>query len=202
MQPPVAELASGAYFLVSGTLDGTTVTLHPVFQLQATADAGEGAGTHRLELRDAAGTVLFSRFFDPVTPATMVLDGTPDVEGPPMFALLVPVHPATASIALLDDGGAEITTLPLGGAAPTVTITSPAGGESLGSNHTVTWTVSDADSATHTFRLEYSTDDGATFYPFTNNIPEPRLVVDFGQMPGSSPSRPAPLRSPSSPLIP
>ncbi len=103
-----------------------------------------------------------------------------------IFTALVPVNGNAARIVLRDPLGNAAGTIALGGTAPSLAITFPAGGETLSGEQAVMWSVSDPDSSVHTFRVEYSTDGGANWQMFSTNIDDASLIVGFDELPGSS----------------
>jgi len=71
--------------------------------------------------------------------------------------------------------------------APTVTLLSPNGGETLsGSSATVTWSGSDADGDKVTYSLDYSRDGGATWDPLSGSITKTQVTLDLNQLPGTT----------------
>ena len=178
-----ATAVPGQYWLVSGELAEDSVTFDPLFQFEVTAALDDGTGDYRAEVRDAAGVVLFSRFLQPASALAH------DYEGPLRFALLLPVDDAATAIVLVAPDGTELGTIDLAGAPPDVSVSFPVGGEVLDSVHDVTWEVTDPDSAGHTFWVEYSADDGATWGTLASDIEESQFSLNFGRLAGSVAAR-------------
>ena len=171
-------IVPGQFWLVSGALEDGGVTLDPLFQFESTASTGEGSGDYHIEVRDSAGATRFIRGFD-----AAFAHAWPD-ETAPRFSQMVPVDDTAASIAIVDPAGADIGVIELTGVAPSVEVTFPTRDEVLAGVHAVTWEVSDPDSASHTFWVKYSADDGATWGTLASDIDESHLALNFGNMPG------------------
>ncbi len=74
--------------------------------------------------------------------------------------------------------------------APTITLTTPAGGELIDNQSlTITWRASDADGDALTFNVDYSTDDGATWQKLAWDWSESALAVASADLPGSTQAR-------------
>ena len=173
----------GEFWLVAGTLEGGNLELDPLFEFETTASTDPGIGPYRIDVLDAAGDTQFTRFFTPANPTTETTGE--DGEVPPFFVELVPVQPAADEIIVRDPGGATIGDFELEGDAPEVTITAPAGGETISGLFDLTWDTVDPDSTSHTWRVQYSADGGAAWQSIGANLTEPSLTVNFGTLPGS-----------------
>jgi len=97
--------------------------------------------TFTLDFRDAQGGLLGREMVVPVT--SMDQGGGQSLTGQTLFAA-VPFYTGTANIQLTQDGQ-PVAQKPVSSHAPTVTITSPNGGETVAGPLTVQWTASDAD---------------------------------------------------------
>lgn len=182
--PPVEPRGDvGAFWLVSGVIEDSSAELRPLYMIETLGPSEAGNGTHRIEVRDADGIVLFTRFFTPVVACTETVDE--DFEGPPSFSELVPVQDGAHSILILSPDHVELGGIVLGGSEPVVTVTSPTSGETLNGSHFIAWSVNDPDSTNHTFRVQYSADQGASWRSLATGLTEPSLVVDFDHLPGS-----------------
>jgi hypothetical protein len=127
--------------------------------------------------------VLFTRYF-----ATGL--GTTDTTGTdiltnPLFAEWVPVTAGAASIVILDPSGNMLSSTSLTGAAPVVTITSPAAGFVGSGQQTVSWKATSATATTFTSRIYDSTDGGTTWQQIdeTTDLSD---TLDFSTLPGAS----------------
>jgi len=186
LDPPPADPpgVAGQFWLVSGFTDEHGTSLSTIFEFDAVARTNMGEGTHRIEVQDSAGGVLFSRSFTPVSTQARTTDGRTHV-GRPGFSEMIPVQPRAASIAIVDDEDTVRRSQPLGGAVPEVNIADLPGGilSGLGA---VNWSVSDADSQEHTFWVEYSADSGVAWSTLTPARHESNLELDFDALPGSN----------------
>ncbi|MDO8751562.1 MAG: PKD domain-containing protein [Dehalococcoidia bacterium] len=116
-------------------------------------------------------------------PHLAVTSDDPPSEGVPYFAELVPVQASAAAIVVKDAANVQIGQVALGGTAPAVTITSPLGG-TLNGVQTVSWSVIDPDSASHTFHVHYST-NGAAWHSLASSLGKSSLKVNLDALPGS-----------------
>jgi hypothetical protein len=187
--PPPPPGVEGEFWLISGFADEANVFFDAMYGLETTGHVETGDGTHRIEVRDGAGSVLFTRHF---TPEKFEIDPPESGEVPHidfgMFAEMVPVQAGAASIVVRNSSGVVIAELALEGAAPTVDITYPNGGEQLNDLQTITWTASDPDTANDDifYWLHYSTDGGSNWISLVQDIVETSVEIDFGELPGSS----------------
>ncbi|MEX1255330.1 MAG: flexitail domain-containing putative surface protein [Dehalococcoidia bacterium] len=177
------SLVTADFWNISGRIEGGTAALDPLFTLQTKGSGDAGSGTYRIDVEDSTGSILFARFFEPTRFGTRTT-GT-EIEGM-SFTEMVPVTAGAASIIVRDPLGATLGTIMLGGASPSVTIGYPAGGETLSGEQQLTWTATDPDSSSHTFRVEYSADGGGTWQTLSTDIQDTSLVVDFNELPGSA----------------
>ncbi len=182
MGPAVA--AAGGFWTVSGSIDGSSgaVSFDPLFDDAAQGPADSGSGSHRLEVRDAADNVLALRRFTP-TSASSETDG-PEIHGPASFFEILPTSPTATRIVMIAPGEQLVGQITFGGAAPTVSLLSPAGG-SVSGPQLVQWNVADTDSAEHASRVYYSPDNGATWSQIGRLDSGNSLLVDFATLPGA-----------------
>lgn len=181
----LSSTAQGEYWTVSGILhEQLGLLFDPVYRFQTTGSTDEGLGDYRIEVRGTGGQVLFTRRFTPTVASSETTGG--EVRGNPVFFELVPVQPGAASIAVVDPANAVLGSLVLGGAAPQVSLTSPAAGASLSGIQELTWSIADPDSTRHWSAVDASTDGGQTWFRLGETDNEPFLVVDFDQVPGAA----------------
>lgn len=174
----------GLFWTVSGRINGEMAVLDPIFQLELVGPIDEGSGEYLIEVRDTTGTALFARWFTPRVAETESEDG--HIEGPPVFFELVPTQAGVAHIAVLDSTGAELAVVGFGGAAPEVTISSPAPGDTLSGIETVSWAITDVDSTEHSSAVDYSVDNGESWSRLGMVANQSSLVVDFAEVPGAA----------------
>lgn len=125
----------------------------------------QAAGDYTLRLRDAANNLLDER--------AVTLQTTSDGEGGAQAFLLTFPAPAAAVARLeLIRDNTVIATLLAGGAAPTVSIISPAGGETIDNTMTLSWRASDPDAGDKLlFTVQYSPDNGQHWRTMLAGLP-------------------------------
>lgn len=184
------SLVQGTFWQLTGFIEDSDLDLRPLFVIQASGPVGAGTGSHRIDVLDANGSLLFTRFFDPAvihTDPAVTTNGTFGEEFVVrFFSELVPVQAAAARIVIEDPDGIELARLDLEGEPPRVNITFPEGGENLVGNQELAWAVEDPDSESHVFRVHYSPDGGVTIHVLATDISEMRLLVNFEDLPGCS----------------
>jgi hypothetical protein len=168
-----------------GAIDGATgtVMLEPTYVTpDLDEDPNHQAGDHAFVLRNSAGAELL-RYpftpseagdidavdyreqragFDPAEPSSRMT-------APRYIVEYVPWVAGTAQIDLEGPGGALLHTIKPGAAAPTVTVISPNGGTRIPPTQRtleVQWSASDPDGDPLTYRVEYSADDGRSWYTY------------------------------------
>jgi hypothetical protein len=186
--PPLRPeaLADGDVAYISGSVDATansgrldyawfypaeaiSAGMRTKLQRRAAPPAGprlsRTAGTYTLRLSDGAGAILDER-------AVTLQDVSDTDGGPQAFMLTLPAPAApVARLELLSDDVA-IATLQPGGAAPTVSIISPAGGETIDDQMTLAWSASDPDADdTLLFNVQYSPDNGQHWQALLTRLP-------------------------------
>ncbi len=178
----------GDFWSVSGTTESDAVTFDPLFVLETEESATAGAGSFRIEIQAGGGESLFTRFFTPAQAVPSLPPGVEFEDRPPSFGELIPVQQGAARIVVIDGSDQEIGAIDLGGEAPVVSI-SPIGGVSgvagAESALEVNWSVEDADSDEHTYRVDYSPDGGETWQSQGMGLTESGLGMDPGMLAGS-----------------
>ena len=102
------------------------------------------------------------------------------------FVLFLPKDPATRRLVLLHNGQVLATRI-ASAAPPTMTLTSPNGGETLsGPTANVTWTASDPDNDSLTYAIDYSKDGGFTWTPLSPNWDTTTYPVNVTKLPAST----------------
>ncbi|NNE34022.1 MAG: PKD domain-containing protein, partial [Rhodothermales bacterium] len=172
------------FWLVSGFLNDQSAILMPVFEFDGFGRIDFGSGTHRIEVWDAGGSTLFTRYFTPLRSNASSGSGR-TIRGLPAFSEMIPVEVGAATIAVLDESDIVRKTLTLGGAVPDVAVAGLPDGRVNG-HRTVSWTATDADSNDLVFWIEYSPDNGSTWSTLAQARYETNLEVDFDALPGSN----------------
>ncbi len=150
--------------------------LRAKLQRSAAARVGNGtaqaAGTYTLRLRDTANRLLDER--------AVTLQNASDGDGTThAFVMTVPAPGADVARLELTSGGAVIATLHAGGGAPTVSILSPAGGETIDTQLSLSWRASDPDAQDRLlFTVQYSPDNGKQWRTLLTNFPN-RSATDI-----------------------
>jgi hypothetical protein len=109
-----------------------------------------------------------------------VLDAAP-------FSFVIPYPAGTATI-LLRYGSNIIKMVTVSPHVPTVTVTSPNGGESWSGQKTITWTANDADGDPLAYFIEY-TPNNSDWYPLSTDITTTNFIWDTSYSPGGTSAR-------------
>jgi len=100
------------------------------------------------------------------------------------FALLVPCPQNTARV-VIAKGSTTLKEIVPSTNAPSVSIVSPAGGESLGGTYEITWSASDLDGDDLSYTLLYS-NDGNNWTPIAIGLDEENFSLDLGNVAGGT----------------
>jgi hypothetical protein len=141
-----------------------------------------------LDLVDAAGGVLYEH---PIHTAARRSDGAEAPSDVVALSDLLPFPAGTATLRLRA-GTRVLAERPVSANPPTVTILSPAGGESLEVGDTIRWNAADADGDDLTSTILYSADDGNTWTVLALEVGGSLLEVDqdlLDDMAGSARAR-------------
>ncbi len=197
--PPVAALqtlpssniqSSSPGLQVSGRIyKNNTGSLRPVFQIPSILNISVPSGPYTVELRGAppGEEVLYSQSFD-VQFDTDAWEGVP-FSDTAFFMLDLPFMTGTYSVSLWNTSispAVLLDKITASANAPQATITYPNGGENVGDSFNATWTAFDPDGDPLTFKLSYSSDNGATWRPLSPRIYGTGYLVDGSALPGSS----------------
>ena len=176
------------YFITSGLVyTDDTATLDPIWVISTTiTPANPPEGTqYCLEAQDVSATSLISRCFD-LTFVNYETGEDTNVDG---FNLMLP-YPSGVSRVVLKKGTTELAVQLVSTSTPTVTVASPNGGETWAASgtYTITWTASDADGDSLTYRVLYSS-DGSGWVPVGAAITETHLTVNAAELAGGDGAR-------------
>jgi len=174
----------GTYWSVSGSLPSAGgATLRPIFTEAMMGTADPGSGTYSIQLENASGQVIYTRYFTPVIGSTDTTGA--DFNTDPLFTEFIPAMAGTSAIVITDPIGNTLTSLPMTGTAPTVTIISPGAGFTGTGDQTLAWNVSNTSAASFTSRIYYSVDGGTTWEELdeTTGMTD---TLDFDTLPGTS----------------
>jgi hypothetical protein len=138
-----------------------------------------GEGDYCARFSDANGETLGEHCFN--------LDFEDIETGEPLdeagFSLKLPYPDGTAKVSVLHNG--EIgATIEASSSAPSVNISSPAQGETLDGQHTVSWSAEDADGDALNYAVLYSPDGGNSWFPLSLNSQDPQLDLDTSEIAG------------------
>ncbi|MBL7201239.1 MAG: right-handed parallel beta-helix repeat-containing protein [Anaerolineae bacterium] len=183
-----AHRAGQTYLIASGLVDrGGQVSFQPFWQLtmdEEPPNPPEGTA-YCLELRNAEGGALSSHCFDLDFYVPEAFSAS-DVAG---FTVALPLETGTASVALRK-GAVDLGAVAVSENAPTVTVVTPNGGESVSDSATVQWSANDDDGDPLAFNISYSADDGVTWQLVAANVTgTTSYALDLSLLPGSSSAR-------------
>ncbi|MFQ5854546.1 MAG: DNRLRE domain-containing protein [Anaerolineae bacterium] len=171
------EYLVGAGFIADVDLS----LLTPFYRVMLPSGSNDepGSGLYALELQDAGGNALFTRYFD--------LDSShSDAPNTSSFFEIVPWQQNTARV-VIRRGQTEISVTAVSAHAPQVTLLHPNGGEHWApySDQTITWSASDADGDALHYVLQYSTDNGATWTAIATDLTATSYTLNAGVLAGS-----------------
>lgn len=185
--------------LIAGVIDPTTgkVTLDPFFVIPGVGDLEprDENGQYTIVLKNRDGQEL-ARY--PFTPdeadggqPLAVGAGTEDRQQKLLIITeLVPFVAGTAAVDILGPGNQTIATVAANANPPTVTITTPAGGETItGTLVTVAWDADDKDQDTLYFNVQFSPDGGQSWEMLAQNITERSVQIDAANLTAGSDAR-------------
>lgn len=177
--------AQAERLLVTGMINpfSNTVELQPLYVIPNAGDIEPRVpGNYSIVLRNSTGAEL-ARY--PFTPDLVeggslqqTLATTREVE---LLAIteLVPFVAGTAQVDIEGPGNALLKRISAGTGQPSVAITAPNGGETLGGpTVTVTWSASDPDGDPLRFNVQYSPDNGASWEMLAQNISGNSITLD------------------------
>lgn len=171
--------AVGDAWLVSGVIASGAAQIDPLFAIQAELQAG--LGTHVVNVLDAGSNVLASSRFTPAAPATESSDA--HAPGLPRFRVVLPKPAGAARLEVRSDTNTLLGSVTIAGAAPAVQLLSPSVPGVLSGPVLISWLITDADSASHTTRVQYSKDGGQAWSNLAVTTADD-VVVDFDKLPG------------------
>jgi hypothetical protein len=141
---------------------------------------------------DATGAELLRRGVFPVgdhhTTPHESGDPAPEEGGAALFFANLPKAAGVTRIDLIHEG-AVLATWSGGAAAPSVSITSPAGGESVTDELVATWEASDPDGDSLAVSVQFSRDDGATWTPLASASGSGSATISAALLAGSDSAR-------------
>jgi len=181
-QSPVGEMSD--HVVVRGVFNEEgTLFVPPMYRrpLPAGSHDQEGIGTHSVELRSKDGRMLGRRFYTPEMA---------DAAAGTAFFEILPYSAEASEIHFMVPGpnGPELAaTTPVSAVAPIVRVVGPNGGESFGSNGTLTvhWEGSDSDNDPLFYMVQYSRDGGIAWETLALDLPVTTFDIELADIAGS-----------------
>ncbi|UCD41604.1 MAG: hypothetical protein JSV69_13705, partial [Chloroflexota bacterium] len=172
--------------MISGAIDLDTgqVEVSPFFVVPDSTPLGPyTSGEFAIVLRASNGAELARYWFTPPVPINegyCYLAESSQGGNKINFLEMVPYHPQTARIEIEGPGGSGVLAgVESGMAVPSITVTSPNGGEVInGDVITVAWNASDPDGDELSFNVQYSPDNGASWDMVALNVKGTQVVID------------------------
>ncbi len=185
MLDKIAAAAIQDVYYVSGHIDRSgTGGLKPVVTQKGIPTTLPLDGNAAIQVLNGKGGVLGTFFMQVVFP----LDEEEPVETF-MFNLQLPLLQGAQKFVLLYQGK-PVDDIAASANPPTVTLTSPNGGENwTGGIQTVTWSANDLDKDPLTFSLLYTPDDGQHWYPVAAGLTGTSFSLDAASLPSGTAAR-------------
>jgi len=176
---PVTDV--GPYLIASGVITPSgLISLNHFYQEQYPAGSYDTAGTgaYRLEIQDARGNLLFTRYFDQKAPEWL------DAGAPVYFFEIMPLAPGATKV-VIKQGAVTLGQVSASPNPPQVTLTEPQPGVISGDTLQMRWTGSDLDGDQVKYMIEYSADAGRSWQTLALNWAGASLMVKTSDLPGS-----------------
>ncbi|HEX5038096.1 MAG TPA: choice-of-anchor D domain-containing protein [bacterium] len=174
--------------LVAGQIAGDgSVTLDPVFAANAIPDVPEEASassSYALRLVDAAGKTILTYPLNK-DPAAAVEEADEPGESASVFSLVAPQSDGVAAVQVLKNGDV-VSERRASAHPPTVSLSKPEAGESVGDLLHVSWMGSDDDGDPLTYSVLYSADGGATFRTIGVDVTDTEISYEAARLPGGN----------------
>jgi len=181
---PVTEMRT--YLVASGVITPSgSLSLNPFYQEPYPVGSYDTAGTgpYRLELQDAQGNVLFTRFFNQTAPEWL-----DPAAAPVHFFEIMPFASGAKKVVIRWDavtlGQVSASTNP-----PQVALVGPQPGAVSGDTMQISWTGGDLDGDQIKYMVAYSADAGQTWQTLAFNLADTGLTVKTADLPGSAQAR-------------
>jgi hypothetical protein len=173
--------SAGELLIVSGSISrDDVVERRPWYRLGGGGvPSPSEPGAYSIELQDINNQTLYTHTFD--LSFTLMTSSPTELESA-SFVFLLPCPAETAKI-LVTHNGNTIDTVMVSPNSPTLTVTSPNGGESWSGTQSITWQASDADGDNLAYSILYSP-DGTEWLPLTVNITDTVYAWDTTEVEG------------------
>lgn len=183
---------AGDQLLVTGVVAGDQVQLDPVVTIDVDdVPAADPGGTHTLKVVDENG-VERTATFTPIQPHGDAQGaGGEEPQADPHFLVTLDAPDAPISSLTVEDGSdTQIAQFTASDNAPTVTITSPSGGDTLDQDTaTFTWDGNDDDGDALSYLVQYRPAEDAAWQTLATDLTEEQLTVDRSELEGSDQAR-------------
>jgi hypothetical protein len=181
----LATAPAAEYLVVQGTVTPATpgATLGPIYRLTAPAVLASSApGPFAIRLIGAGGSVLATYPFTP----RMDTEDPEDLSKPLLVMEQVPFVTGATRIQIVT-GASVLAERVISAHAPTVTVTAPAGGETVDDGGlTVSWTADDRDGDALVATVLYSRDGGASYAPLRLHLTGTGVVIPLAELGGTT----------------
>ncbi|MEZ4863805.1 MAG: choice-of-anchor Q domain-containing protein [Caldilineaceae bacterium] len=176
---------AGEYALIQGAFgtDLTTATLDTILHLPNPAGQPlPTPGDFAIIFRDANQAILASHAFTP----TVYADAT---ENHRYFINVAVPYPTGVKQIEVRKGETLLASRTVSAHLPTVVVASPNGGETIDTDLTVGWSMSDADGDVLTASVLYSADNGQSWQTLATGITETQVTLNYSALAGTTQGR-------------
>jgi cytochrome c peroxidase len=172
---------------ITGTNSGVIDNL--VNAVATTSADAPTVGDYKMSLQTSDGTELAAYSFGPININVGGDDDASSASSESAYSLILPRPDNMKRIVLLDKNLTKLDERIASANAPTVTVTTPNGGETIKNDAeklTITWNANDVDGDTLTYAIDYSLDAGNNWKSLVSGYDQKSIEIDVALLAGTS----------------